>query len=252
MSIGLGIFLGFLMLAVVVLFLKTRESPRWKKFFKWVIYGLIASIVCALGFIAYLYAKVKIDEMPKVQTSLGNVSLGDNLSDVGFKLGNVELLAEYNIKQIDLQLANSNADKRKLSKLRDERRRYQVELESHTNGSSTEIYVAPKISLLIVLQQGKVVDLQHICLDDSVDMTSTNGIYCGATSERILEKYGKEIDVLCRFEPDDDVDRYERRFSSDKFQTYYVLSKNSVSRVGVFKSDYKDTTSMRTHWKRCD
>lgn len=84
MSVGTGIFLGAVVIALVALFLKTKDRWRWKRI------GLVGGALLVglpLLAIGWIYASESWERRPRPQQELWNVRLGDSEADVKFKKG---------------------------------------------------------------------------------------------------------------------------------------------------------------------
>ncbi|KRB14564.1 hypothetical protein [Rhizobacter sp. Root16D2] len=84
MTLGTGLFLSALVLAVVILYVATKDRWKWRKLVKWGVgVPLALLIVSALGTWAY----VMFNDRPKVQTSFWDIPLTATRSDVKFLKG---------------------------------------------------------------------------------------------------------------------------------------------------------------------
>src|SRR5688500_5937508 len=87
MSIGVGIFLGCLVLASVYLYANTRERWNWRRIAKrtFIAFGALVAI-CVVWLLAWLGYE-KWESRPRLVTRLEGVSLGEKLADVEFRHG---------------------------------------------------------------------------------------------------------------------------------------------------------------------
>jgi hypothetical protein len=84
MDVGTGIFLGLFTIAVVILYLKTRERWNWRKIVLRPVIALV--VVGGLGTVAFS-AFDKYQQRPKLITEFFGLKLTDSLDDVKFKRG---------------------------------------------------------------------------------------------------------------------------------------------------------------------
>src|SRR5215471_7408718 len=87
MSVGLGIFLGSVVIGSVLLYLNTRDTWNWRRIRArfLITIGILVGVVTLLsvGFFTY----EKWDQRLKLVTRLEGISVGEKLSDVVFRLG---------------------------------------------------------------------------------------------------------------------------------------------------------------------
>jgi len=176
MGIGIGTFLGLVFIGTIYLYIQTKDTWNWKKIWKLVGIGIGALIVIPLiiGVIVWGYSELTdyYDKKPKIISTLHGLKLGEKLSDVEFKLplniakiqGNEDSVTKYDI---------SDQKNREIS--------------------------FDKNNLLI--------SLGETCSDDKGKngpaFEPINGIGCGATSEAIINKYGKNnIRIQCLKNPE--------------------------------------------------
>lgn len=94
---------------------------------------------------------------------------------------------------------------------------------------------------ILRVANGKIVRVGYYCDDTKYDSTTVNGISCGSTSQAILDKFGKETEVLCRKGGDEIVDPWEhtvRLYLTKKYHVEYYLQQDSVSAFVVFNPEY--------------
>lgn len=86
MDIGTGIFLGCVFIGIVYLFIKTKDTWRWKRFFIWSLIIPIAlfTVVCICDAVSDYFR-----DKPAVISSIDGISVGDKLSDTLFKNGSL-------------------------------------------------------------------------------------------------------------------------------------------------------------------
>jgi hypothetical protein len=126
---------------------------------KWILYALLA--VLGLGLIFYVYLKVEsyIENQPKVISSLQNVSIGEKLNDVLFKIDG--------LVQSDKELSNKE------------------EIRYYNNNTG----------IGVDFTSGYVTGVLYGCRSDT-DYFRVNRIRCNDTGESILEIY-KDLRIVC-------------------------------------------------------
>ena len=171
MGIGIGIFLGLVFVGTIYLYTQTKDSWNWRKIWKRVGIGFLALILIplVLAAIAWVYSSISdyYASKPKVISSLHGLTLGEKFSDVEFKLPlkkqarqwNPEDMIEYDV--VDQKNREISFDK-----------------------------------------NNKLIALGETCTEDKGPnaplFESINGIGCGATSDDIVNRYGKgEVRIQC-------------------------------------------------------
>lgn len=87
MSVGTGLFLGLLCLAVVLLYTQTKDSGRWRRLSRW-IGGLGgALLVAVLIWFGYWYVRGHFESRPRKIERYAEVSLGDSKEQVLYEKG---------------------------------------------------------------------------------------------------------------------------------------------------------------------
>ena len=84
MSLVLFILLSFLILAVTLLFLATKDRWNWRKIILWP--NLIGTTLAILGVASFYFYSV-VSDWPQVQTSFWEISLDSSKEDIRFKKG---------------------------------------------------------------------------------------------------------------------------------------------------------------------
>lgn len=247
MSVGSGIFLAGVCLALVALYAVTRDRWAWR-------------LVLARGAIAFLglavivgvgvYGYARWEERPRLVNSLGGATLGDSKADVTFKLGAGQLAPRYDVAKIDDYLA-SEAAKQSPEYAEEARKARAAAVALLAKG---EEFLAKNASyqfgnLSVEFKDGFAYTIQHGCKTDGLDATTVNGITCGATGEQIREKFGSSVRVLCSTRKIGDAD--ERRvFDVVELGTRYRLFQNRVDGFTVAKpEDLRDFT--KNNWSAC-
>lgn len=207
MSVGLGIFLGCVYLGTVYLYTQTRDRWNWSRII--LSCGIAAVFAGALLGGMALYQKWRPDEhgiasvgvpsgKPEAVTSIGDVALGDAWSDVVFRVGG-DFKGEPSPDQ----------------------GRY----------PGTIIYTHDKLPLVAHVYQGRVTYIVYRCPREGPSIT-VNGIACGDSGDRIMERFAKQIRVLCLVKPSS-ISSSMRAYDAVDFGTRYVLSSNKVTAFAV-------------------
>jgi hypothetical protein len=87
MSIGTGVFLGLLCIALVLLVKETKDRWRWSTIAKWC--GIAIGTPIALGFIWFMYGSYRsyLKLRPAPVIAYAGISLGDTMDDVLYSRG---------------------------------------------------------------------------------------------------------------------------------------------------------------------
>jgi hypothetical protein len=204
MSIGTGIFLSSLLLGIIYLFLKTRNDWNWRKIL--IIFAFISVAVMAIILIAVFWnewfkkssdADAEIKYSGLIQSYQG-VSLGDKFSDLEFKYG-------------------------------------KLKSQGKTFGNVPFYTVDSKPNLVIYKNESSdSVDFLGVECAGSKD--SFNGIKCGMNSEELLKKHGDKVKIWCPKELAKNDDPY-RVYGIQEFGTRFVLGKNQVDHIRIYKPD---------------
>jgi hypothetical protein len=221
MSIGLGIFLGCVFLGTIYLFIHTRDTWHWKTIWKrgfLVVLGSVFISVLVIATIIYgflLYEESQ--QRPQVVSSLKGITIGDTLSDVMFKYGDVKKLGE---------------DKDKVPK----------------DGEEIS-YWSAKRDLAVDVRNNIVTKVWHLCNSKEVDYEEVNGIACGDTGERINTKFPNKVRMLCPKTNDKDLS-LSRNYDVVEYGTRYVLDENKVT--GFLIMETRELQSMfGVNWDVC-
>lgn len=218
---GFWIFAGIVVIGLIYLYTKTYQRWNWKKIVLWVLGGISAPILILL---IYIFGK---DLLPNefgskappnqkgVITSLDGVSIGDKLSDIEFKKGK---LTDYD--------KNNNKSGFDIKHLND----YSV------------IYLDPG--------KDTVRGFGILCSKAPIDFTKFNGIGCGDSGEKIADKFGKDLTILCEVEKSSPDSNPMRSYSVNKYGTRYILALNSV--IGIRIDEVSDKPDSKKSWKACE
>ena len=220
MEIGLGIFLGLVFVGLIYLYVSTREQWDWRKIFKrsaLIFGGLLALLILLIG---GLIAKATWwDHRPQLMTQLGEISIGEKMSDVFFKHGDFKELIDpdYNDRGV-------------------------------RNYTNTEKHIS------ITVNDGTVRTIHYLCQE--TDYKSVNGIACGDSGEMIKEKFGSGVRILCRKVEKQGKfagikDPFSRTYDVIDYGTRYYLAMNKV--VAIMIASQKDLQSfVGINWDKCE
>ena len=89
MEIGTGIFLASIVAGLCFIFVKTRDSWPWKKIVLWACGIPTVFLLCFFG---WVYFSGVWQNRLKVVTAIEDISIGQSVSDILFKKGNLKVL----------------------------------------------------------------------------------------------------------------------------------------------------------------
>jgi hypothetical protein len=158
MQLGTGIFLGCTILAVTILFIKTREKWNWRKIIMWALGASLSLAILSLTLLMLYGLWLK---RLQTATSLGNITIGDKLSDIQFRMGGFE------------ELTRNASD--------------------HFNGQK---YINSDLRLSLFVKDNQVEKITYTCGIDH-EHTKVNQVGCNDTGESIRDRYSDELTVYC-------------------------------------------------------
>lgn len=208
-----------------------------KRIAKWLFFGVL--LITAV--IASLYGgKILLDkyeDRPRLVTSIGNVTLGDKLSDVLFRQPDFKQDIDY--EALAKQYGGVAADS---SKPRDWSKFSAEDIKA--------LYRSNNSSRLIAIEGGHVERIGYSCNERS-DYTSIGGIECGASGEVIFNRFKNAVKVQClRDKSDPDHFRY-RAYDVANFGVRYVLESNRVYQFVVMPTSII-ATATGVSWGNCE
>jgi len=226
MSIGSGIFLAGLCLALVALYAVTRDRWAWKRIVVRTLLALVGLIV-VVGSGLFFYKQWA--DRPKVVESFGGVSLTDRRPDVVFKLGAGRLSHRYDLAQIDAYLASDQAKLNPSYAADAQAARVEVvalaKLGEETFAKNAQ-YVFGEVD--VEFKDDVVHTIARACKTDGLDFTEINGVSCGTSGEKIQEKFGDAVRILCSSQKAPEAGE-QRVFDVVSLGTRFYLTKNQVS-----------------------
>lgn len=191
MGLGLGVFLGAIVLATVVLYLKMRTIWNWRAIWRRLGLAGLGFVVLLVAVIAVVTGHEKWQDRLQVVTALESISLGERMSDVVFRHG---------------QFKQDSSD-------------------SETDGS--ERFVSDEKRMAVYVRAGIVEKVVYICKDE-MDYASAGKVFCGKSGETILDRYGSAIRVQCPIKKESDLDHVRRVYDATDFGVRYFLQQNKV------------------------
>lgn len=192
-----------------------------KRLVKWIEIGF--AIIAATGFLLFVgftgYDRWK--ERPSTIRKLDEISLGDKLSDVSFRLGEFKEVP----KGKDLSV-----------KYPDE-----IDYENKTIGGK----------LGFSIHNGVVFTINYACNDNGSNYIRINGIECGSDGDRVLDRFKDNVRVLCSNAVKyDDSYRFVRVYDVVEYGVRYMLVKNRVE--GFIVADKDELKSfIGINWVPC-
>jgi hypothetical protein len=163
----------------------------------------LALLVVFSGVI-YLYTSINdwYEQRPKVIKELDGIKIGASISDLKFSFEDLKRNEETSRRDQE-QYANKNDGFYDLN-----------------DGKNSVEVINGKISRVV-----------QRCDQESVDYTTVNSISCNDSSEKIVEKFGSEVIVLCalKSEQSGGLEEYKvRKYRVKKYNIEYYLYLNKV------------------------
>lgn len=196
MTVGAGIFAGATVIAIVALFIATKDRWNWRKIILWPLLSLVGlAIAGGLG----IWAWNIYEGRPKVQTTFGAVTLGESMDEVRFKKGALEL--------VDSKKERMDSEKGKDPT-------YHLSVDSGP-------------SYRIRFRDGKVLAIYAFTTEKDYS-TNIQGIYFDASAEQIIEKFGHGAEIQRS------VDGVRRSYAYPKYHVFFGLGTNKVQVMGIY------------------
>ena len=197
---------------------ETTVFKAVKKLLKWAAAALIVVFVLASLIGLGTYAFYEIKDRPKIETELKGVPIGENFGEVMFKNHGYE---------IEIPVKNLNG----------------------TFPNTAEISYRNKNSRLFVTFKNNEVDSVSYDCSEDYEYTSVSQVSCGDSSEKINQRFGKNIRILCRM--DKDIRNQYRVYDAVEYGIRYRLYYNKV--VGfMIISPEKLAELVGINWSKCD
>jgi hypothetical protein len=189
-----------------------------KKLFKWLVAILIVSSAL-IGIIALsIYLFYEIKDKPKIETELKGVAIGEKISDVLFKSDGYKI---------------ENATKN----------------ENGTFQKNNEIsYINQSSRLLVRFENNKVESILYNCSQE-YEYTIISKISCGDSSEKIKQRFGDDIRVLCHMNKD--LRSNSRVYDAIDYGIRFHLFFNKVEAITIFRPE-KLAQLVGINWSKCD
>jgi hypothetical protein len=214
MSLGTGFFLGCVYLGTVFLYTQTRKEWNWARILQRI--SLIVLIVISISTLAgaSYWAHEWWKQRPRIIMQMGNVAVGERLSDVNFRLGTFH------------------------------------RIERHTNvvykDDDEERYWNETQPVSLTIRDGRVLRIVFSCLPQH-EPVGLNGVRCGDLGEKILERF-RNTRVMCEKVPSEE--RPRRVYDVVDLGTRYVLEANRV--VGFLVAAPQELeTLVGFNWDAC-
>jgi len=219
MDTGTGLFSGLVTLGIIYLYTQTKDRWNWKK----IVFSIIGIFLLLVGiFLISLWwpkltSQMSNDDKPTLITSYDGISLGDTLADVEFKKGKLKTREEF--------FKNKIEDK------------------------SDDMYIIDKSFGFYTDLKGKTVTaIVKGCNSDESYSIKINGIYCGDSSEKIIERFGKDVEVKCEVNPNRS-ESPTRFYDASKYGVRYQLSENKVKAFRIYPPS--EISGESKNWKIC-
>jgi hypothetical protein len=217
MSLGAGILLGCLFLGCVYLYLNTREIWNWKKI---LLIAAISIVLLVIAFLLLIFWDKLFNHQSRTSSgksysgfiqSYDGIAIGDNISDIEFKLG-------------------------------------KLKSEGKTQSGGSDIFKPSKDSHKVIYTEPSGKTVEFIGIDcEKYNYDSFNGVKCGTSSEEILKKHKDRLKIWCPISLDKDADPY-RVYDLIEFGTRFYLQKNHVVGIRILKPDVMKNPK---HLKEC-
>lgn len=189
-----------------------------KKSLKWlfaisIVFSMLIGII-ALGI--YLFYEIK--DKPKIEADLKGVTIGEKISDVLFKSDGYKIV-------------NS------------------IKNENGTLPKNNEIaYENQSSRLLVRFENNKVESILYNCSQD-YEYTVISKISCGDSSEKIKQRFGDDIRVLCHMNKD--LRSNSRVYDAIDYGIRFHLFYNKVEAITIFRPE-KLAQLVGINWSKCD
>ena len=197
---------------------ETTVFKAVKKLLKWFAAALIVVFVLASLIGLGTYAFYEIKDRPKIETELKGLSIGEKFGDVMFKNHGYE---------IEVPVKNLNG----------------------AFPDTSEVSYRNKNSRLFVTFKSDTVESVDYACSQEYDYTSVSQISCGDSSEKINQRFGKNIRILCRM--DKDIRNQLRAYDAVQYGVRYQLYYNKVVGFSIFRPE-KLASLVGVNWSKCD
>jgi hypothetical protein len=211
MSIGIGIFLSSLVIAALVLFLKTKDRWNWKRIILWSATVLVAISVVAGGLV---YSYSIWEDRPQKQNEFWGINLGDTKQDVIFKKGIASNVVDDQVidqkSNPDLWTYALNSDGSIISKINE-------------GSTASQLY--------FVGFRASRVRYVEVVFGDLPNMPNLGGIGSYSTLDDIEKILGQPT-YVSRYP-----DETERYFSFAKYNVAFAFSQGKMKTEAVYDSE---------------
>lgn len=189
-----------------------------KKIGKWILLASLFLISIFLVLLAYSKIETHYQNRPKVVGSLKGIALGERFQDFMFR--------------------NSG---------------FAIDVDANKKVDDTPYYRNKEKSITVKVDDDKVVRVLYACVE-KYDSTEVNGIDCGSLGDKILENYGKEIQVQCLKQKSDESYLKYRVYDSIKYGIRYHVVSNEVIAFDISSPAELDNLEgfMRKNWTACE
>ncbi len=189
-----------------------------KRMGKWILLIFLFLFLVFLVFWAYSKIESYYQNRPQVVGGLKGIALGEKFQDFMFRNSGFVLDGDVN-KKIDDVIYYHNKEK----------------------------------SVTVRVDDDKVVRVLYACLE-KYDSTEVNGIDCGSLGDKILDNYGKEIQVQCLKQKSDESYLKYRVYDAVKYGIRYHVVSNQVIAFDVSSPAELGNLEgfMRKKWTTCE
>lgn len=196
----------------ITIFAAIKKSLKWL-FAISIVFSILIGII-ALGI--YLFYEIK--DKPTIEKELKGVAIGEKISDVLFKSDGYKI--ENSIKN-----------------------------ENGTPPKSNEIaYENQSSRLLVRFENNKVESILYSCSQEH-EYTVISKIACGDSSEKIQQRFGDDIRVLCHMNKDFRTN--SRVYDAIDYGIRFHLFYNKVEAITIFRPE-KLAHLVGINWSKCD
>lgn len=176
-----------------------------KRIVLWVLLGLVSLVLLIFVFINVINFSLEDHKSPQKINGLNGINLNQSLSDFLFKFEG-----------------------------------FKKEVVTDRDGKeSKEIVFYSNDRYVVYFRNQKIEAVEDYCQSVLVDEKGINGIRCGDSSDKILEKYKEKIKIFCGKEN-------LRLFISEDYNIAYTLRLNKVIRIRV-----EDKINYDNSWVDC-
>ena len=255
MSIGTGIFLSALFLGCIVLYVKSENKAKWRKYLLTSLGGLVA--VGVILFAGSLVAKVPEEHtatspFPKSTaerpTDMMGIRLGETLATLQFERGKFDLIYEVTTpdgRRYKITAPEKATEEEIIKYVKKHDPSVQQEASANLFGIKSIVgYYITDTNVIISEKEGRAERLEYNCETPPTDPARYfHKIQCGNTASDVMQAYGQNnVTVLCS---DTDVETRLYNISGKNIRLW--LTKNAVQRIEFSTQPFSPSETFNKH-----